>query len=121
MVRFPHRFRKINLDRQNQEELMVARIVSVLAVTALLMHLLDLTSFMVMVHKYGIGVEQNPFMRMLFTHYGFVGLAIVKLGGVLAGLILLLRLARRKQVYLAYFSLFLAAWMGWLGFYSNQV
>ena len=121
MWRMRHPVGKIDEVRQRHEEVLVMRLLGVLALTALAMHLLDLTSFMVMVNKYGIGVEQNPFMRTLYTSVGLTGLAIVKVGGVLMGLILLLWLGRNQRVYLAYISLFIAAWIGWLGFASNQV
>ena len=121
MWRLRHSIGTISADKQHRDELLVTRLVGVLAVTALLMHLLDLTSFISMVTRYGIHLEQNPFMKALYLEYGLAGLAIVKLGGVLAGLILLVRLARRQRVYLAYMSLFIAAWIGWLGFASNQV
>src|SRR5229473_6351329 len=65
-----------------------------LAAFALLMHVLDLATGLRMMLVYGIGLEQNPLARFIMTTSGPVGLIEVKLGVVMAGVLLFVRTAR---------------------------
>src|SRR6266852_5100595 len=72
-----------------------------LAAFALLMHVLDLATGLRMMLVYGIGLEQNPLARFIMTTSGPVGLIEVKLGVVMAGVLLFVRTARLGRPRLA--------------------
>jgi hypothetical protein len=92
-----------------------------LAAFALLMHVLDLATGLRMMLVYGIGLEQNPLARFIMTTSGPIGLIELKLGVVLAGLVLFVRTAQAGRPRLARNCLLLAAGMGMLGWTSNLV
>jgi hypothetical protein len=70
---------------------------------------------------YGIGLEQNPLARYVMTTGGPLGLIEVKLGVVLAGLLLFVRTAYVGRPRLARNCLLIAACIGMLGWTSNLV
>jgi hypothetical protein len=92
-----------------------------LASLAMLMHLLDLATGLRMMLVYGIHFEQNPLARMIMTTGGPVGLVEIKLGVVLAGVLLFIRTAQVGRPRLARNCLLIAAGMGMLGWTSNLV
>jgi uncharacterized membrane protein len=92
-----------------------------LAAFALFMHVLDLASGLRMMLTYGIALEQNPLARFVMTTSGPVVLVELKLGVVLAGVLLFVRTARAGRPRLARNCLLIAAAIGMLGFASNLV
>jgi hypothetical protein len=92
-----------------------------LAAFALLMHLLDLATGLRMMLVYGIQLEQNPLARLVMRTSGPVGLVELKLGVVLAAVVLFVRTAQRGRPRLARNCLLMAACLGILGFASNMV
>ena len=92
-----------------------------LAALALLMHVLDLASGLRMMLVYGIQLEQNPLARFIMNTGGPLGLVEMKLGVVLAGVLLFVRTARLGRPRLARNCLLIAAGIGLLGFASNMV
>jgi uncharacterized membrane protein len=92
-----------------------------LAAFALFMHVLDLASGLRMMFTYGIALEQNPLARFVMTTSGPVVLVELKLGVVLAGVLLFVRTARAGRPRLARNCLLIAAAIGMLGFASNLV
>ncbi len=93
----------------------------VLAACALFMHALDLATGLRMMLVYGIELEQNPLARLIMNHAGPVGLVEVKLGVVLAAIVLFIRTAEAGRPRLARNCLLLAVGLGFLGFVSNLV
>ena len=92
-----------------------------LAALALLMHVLDLATGLRMMLVYGIQLEQNPLARFIMNTGGPLGLVEMKLGVVLAGVLLFVRTARLGRPRLARNCLLIAAGTGLLGFASNMV
>ncbi len=90
-----------------------------LASIALVLHALDLWTGVHGMQRYGLSFEQNPVARALFVAAGPAGVTAAKLATVLAGTYVLLRLARRGQVWLAGGSLVITALLGLLGLVSN--
>ena len=92
-----------------------------LAGFTLLLHMLDLATGLRMMHVYGIDLEQNPLARLIMQTAGPVGLVAVKLGVVLAGVLLLVRTAQLGRRRLARNCLLLSVGIGLLGWTSNLV
>src|SRR5919204_3404912 len=65
----------------------------VLATVALFMHALDLATGLRMMLLYGVDLEQNPVARAIMHQAGPLGLIEMKLGVVLAALVLFIRTA----------------------------
>src|SRR5579859_238433 len=95
--------------------------IHVLAGFALLMHLLDLATGLRMMLVYGIHLEQNPLARFVMHNAGPVGLVELKLGVVLAGILLFVRTAQVGRARLARNCRLIAAGIGMLGWTSNLV
>jgi hypothetical protein len=93
----------------------------VLASFVLLMHVLDLATGLRMMLLYGIDLEQNPLARFLMQNSGPIGLIEMKLGVVLAAVLLLVRTAQVGRPRLARNCLLLAGGIGILGWTSNLV
>jgi hypothetical protein len=93
----------------------------VLAGLALLLHVLDLATGLRMMLVYGIALEQNPLARAVMTSAGPLGLVELKLGVVIAGILLFVRTAQAGRPRLARNCLLIAAGVGLLGFASNLV
>ncbi len=93
----------------------------VLASVALAMHALDLATGLRMMQLYGIDLEQNPLARLIMQNAGPIGLIEMKLGVVLAGVVLLVRTAQVGRPRLARNCLLLAVGIGILGWTSNLV
>jgi hypothetical protein len=93
----------------------------VLASVALAMHVLDLATGLRMMQLYGIDLEQNPLARLIVHNAGPIGLIEMKLGVVLAGVVLLVRTAQVGRPRLARNCLLLAVGIGILGWTSNLV
>ena len=92
-----------------------------LASCALVMHALDLATGLRMMQLYGIDLEQNPLARLIMHNAGPIGLIELKLGVVLAGVVLLVRTAQVGRARLARNCLLLAVGIGILGWTSNLV
>ena len=92
-----------------------------LAGVALMLHILDLATGVRMMVLYGITLELNPLARAVMTSVGPLGLVELKLGVVLAGLLLFVRTAQVGRPRLARNCLLIAAAIGLLGFASNLV
>jgi hypothetical protein len=92
-----------------------------LAAFALAMHVLDLATGLRMMLVYGIHLEQNPLARFIMHNAGPLGLVEVKLGVVLAGILLFVRTAQAGRPRLARNCLLIAAGIGMLGLTSNLV
>jgi hypothetical protein len=92
-----------------------------LAAFALAMHVLDLATGLRMMLVYGIHLEQNPLARFIMNNAGPLGLVEVKLGVVLAGILLFVRTAQVGRPRLARNCLLIAAGIGLLGLTSNLV
>jgi hypothetical protein len=92
-----------------------------LASVAVLMHVLDLATGLRMMQVYGIELEQNPLARFMMQNTGPIGLIEMKLGVVLAGVLLLVRTAQVGRPRLARNCLLLALGIGILGWTSNLV
>jgi hypothetical protein len=95
--------------------------IAALAVFALFMHVLDLASGLRMMLVYGINLEQNPLARMIMINMGPMGLVALKLGVVMAGVLLFVRTAQAGRPRLARNCLLMAVCIGLLGFTSNLV
>jgi hypothetical protein len=95
--------------------------ITMLAILAVLLHALDLATGLHMMLVYGIQLEQNPLARLIMTEAGPLGLAAVKLGVVLMGVLLFVRTAQAGRPRLARNCLLIAAGIGLLGFASNLV
>jgi hypothetical protein len=93
----------------------------ILAGLALLMHILDLATGLRMMLVYGIHLEQNPLARFVMQNAGPIGLVELKLGVVLAGIVLFVRTAQLGRPRLARNCLLIAACIGMLGWTSNLV
>ena len=93
----------------------------VLASFAFAMHVLDLGTGLRMMQVYGIHLEQNPLARFIMHNAGPMGLIKLKLGVVLAGILLFVRTAQVGRPRLARNCLLIAAWIGMLGWTSNLV
>ncbi len=93
----------------------------VLAAFALVMHILDLATGLRMMLVYGIHLEQNPLARFIMHNAGPLGLVEIKLGVVLAGILLFVRTAQVGRPRLARNCLLIAAGIGMLGLTSNLV
>jgi hypothetical protein len=93
----------------------------VLASLALLMQVLDLATGLRMMQTYGLDLEQNPLARFMMQNTGPIGLIELKLGVVLAGVLLLVRTAQVGRPRLARNCLLLAFGLGILGWTSNLV
>ena len=93
----------------------------VLAAFALAMHVLDLATGLRMMLVYGIHLEQNPMARFIMHNAGPIGLVEIKLGVVLAGILLFVRTAQAGRPRLARNCLLVAAGIGMLGLTSNLV
>jgi hypothetical protein len=85
------------------------------------MHILDLGTGLRMMHVYGIHLEQNPLARFIMNNAGPVGLVEIKLGVVLAGILLFVRTAQAGRARLARNCLLIAACIGMLGWTSNLI
>src|SRR6267142_55346 len=92
-----------------------------LAALVLVMHILDLATGLRMMLVYGIHLEQNPLARYIMHTAGPLGLVEVKLGVVLAGILLFVRTAQVGRPRLARNCLLIAAGIGMLGLTSNLV
>ena len=92
-----------------------------LAALALATHVLDLATGLRMMLVYGIHLEQNPLARFIMHNAGPLGLVEVKLGVVLAGILLFVRTAQVGRPRLARNCLLIAAGIGMLGLTSNLV
>jgi hypothetical protein len=92
-----------------------------LAAFALAMHVLDLATGLRMMLVYGVHLEQNPLARFIMHNAGPIGLVEVKLGVVLAGILLFVRTAQVGRPRLARNCLLIAACIGMLGLTSNLV
>ena len=92
-----------------------------LAAFALALHVLDLATGLRMMLVYGIHLEQNPLARFIMHNAGPLGLVEVKLGVVLAGILLFVRTAQVGRPRLARNCLLIAAGIGLLGLTSNLV
>jgi hypothetical protein len=97
------------------------RAIYVLAGLAMLMHVLDLASGLRMMLTYGLQLEQNPLARFIMDTAGPLGLVEVKLGVVLAGVLLFVRTAQVGRSRLARNCLLMAMVIGMLGWASNLV
>jgi hypothetical protein len=95
--------------------------ITTLAIVAVLLHALDLATGLRMMLVYGIQLEQNPLARLIMSEAGPLGLAAVKLGVVLIGVLLFVRTAQAGRPRLARNCLLIAAGIGLLGFASNLV
>jgi hypothetical protein len=95
--------------------------IAILAGVALLMHILDLATGLRMMLVYGIHLEQNPLARFIMHNAGPIGLVELKLGVVLAGIVLFVRTAQLGRPRLARNCLLIAACIGLLGWTSNLV
>jgi small-conductance mechanosensitive channel len=95
--------------------------ITALAGLALLMHMLDLATGLRMMLVRGIQLEQNPLARLIMTTFGPLGLVELKLGVVLAAVLLFVRTAQLGRPRLARNCLVLAVCFGILGFASNLV
>jgi hypothetical protein len=95
--------------------------ITALAILAVMLHALDLATGLRMMLIYGIQLEQNPLARLIMTEAGPLGLAAVKLGVVLIGVLLFVRTAQAGRPRLARNCLLIAAGIGLLGFASNLV
>jgi hypothetical protein len=95
--------------------------IAALAGFALVMHVLDLATGLRMMVLYGIGLEQNPVARLIMTAGGPLSLVELKLGVVMAGVLLFVRTARLGRPRLARNCLLVAAVLGMLGWTSNLV
>jgi hypothetical protein len=95
--------------------------IAILAGFALLMHIIDLATGLRMMLVYGIHLEQNPLARFIMHNAGPLGLVEVKLGVVLAGILLFVRTAQVGRPRLARNCLLIAACIGLLGLTSNMV
>lgn len=93
----------------------------ILAGFTLCMHVLDLASGLRMMLVYGIHLEQNPLARFIMHTVGPIGLVELKLGVVLAGILLFVRTAEVGRPRLARNCLLIAAGIGMLGWTSNLV
>jgi hypothetical protein len=93
----------------------------VLAGFTLAMHILDLGTGLRMMQVYGIHLEQNPLARFIMNNAGPVGLVELKLGVVLAGILLFVRTAQAGRARLARNCLLIAAGIGMLGWTSNLI
>jgi hypothetical protein len=83
------------------------------------LHALDLLTGIRLMLVLGIEQEQNPLARALFQFGGPLGLGAIKLGVVLAGVLLLVSIARAGRVRLARNALLVVALLGLLGVSSN--
>ncbi|MDQ3811646.1 MAG: DUF5658 family protein [Chloroflexota bacterium] len=92
-----------------------------LAVVAIVAHVLDLVTGLDMMLVYGLHLEQNPLARHVMASLGPQGLIPLKLGVVVAGVLVLVRAAHRGRPRLARNCLVLAAAIGLLGMSSNLV
>ena len=92
-----------------------------LAAFALLMHILDLATGLRMMLLYGVHLELNPLARFVMHTAGPLGLVELKLGVVLAGVLLFVRTAHVGRPRLARNCLVIAACIGMLGWTSNLV
>ena len=95
--------------------------IAVLAALAIVVHALDLATGIRMMLTYGINLEQNPLARFIMSTSGPLGLAEVKLGIVLTGVLLFVRTAQLGRARLARNCLFTAMTIGLLGATSNLV
>jgi hypothetical protein len=92
-----------------------------LAGFALLMHVLDLATGLRMMQLYGLHLELNPLARFVMRTGGPMGLIELKLGVVLAGILLFVYTAHVGRPRLARNCLLVAAGIGILGWTSNLV
>jgi hypothetical protein len=95
------------------------RLLCLIALAAFVLHGLDLLSALLLVLQRGPAAEQNPLARAILVNAGPLGLAVVKMGVVVLGLIMLVRVADYGRPRLAAVSLFVAASLGWIGMISN--
>jgi small-conductance mechanosensitive channel len=95
--------------------------ISVLAASALVLHVLDLATGLRMMLAYGIQLELNPLARYVMHTAGPIGLVELKLGVVLVGVLLFVRTAQVGRPRLARNCLLIAVCIGMLGFTSNLV
>ena len=95
--------------------------IAMLALLAVLVHVLDLATGLRMMLLYGISLEQNPFARFIMRTSGPLGLAEWKFAIVLAGVLLFVRTAQRGRARLARNCLLTATTIGLLGAISNLV
>lgn len=93
----------------------------VLATSAMCLHALDLATGLRMMLVYGVHLEQNPLARLVMTNAGPLALVEMKLGVVLAAVLLFVRTAEAGRPRLARNCLLTAVGIGLLGFASNLV
>ena len=97
------------------------RAILVLASLAIVMQVLDLASGVRMMLVHGVHVDQNPLARYIVETMGPIGLIEVKLGVVIAGVLLFVRTAAAGRPRLARNCLLIIATVGLLGWASNLV
>jgi hypothetical protein len=95
--------------------------IALLASLAVAMHVLDLATGLRMMLLYGLELEQNPLARFIMQTAGPIGLIELKLGVVLAGVLMFVCMAQVGRPRLARNCLLLAAGIGVLGWTSNLV
>jgi len=95
--------------------------ITALAALTLALQTLDLATALRMMLVYGVDLEQNPILRTLMLSVGPVGLIGAKLGVVLLGVLLLVKLGRSGRPRLALSCLAICALLGLVGTLSNAV
>jgi hypothetical protein len=95
--------------------------ISVLAYLVFTLHVLDLATGLHMMQSYGLHLEQNPLARHVMANLGPLGLTMLKLGVVAAGILFFVHTAHAGRARLARNCLILAAGLGILGAASNMV
>ncbi len=95
--------------------------VLLLAGLTVLLHALDLVTFLRLTAEHGTSLEANPIIRAAFIHGGSPGVAVVKLGIVVVASALFVLAARSGRLRFGRNCLALAATMGLVGFLSNVV
>lgn len=95
--------------------------IALLSTLAVTFQVLDLTTGLHMMLRYGVGLEQNPLARAIMQTWGPLGLIDLKMGVVLAGVLFLRYMARSGRPRLARNCLAVTMGLGLLGFASNLV
>lgn len=92
-----------------------------LATLAIVLQVMDLTTGLRMMLVHGIGTELNPLARTVMSTAGPLGLAELKLGVVLLGILIFVETAHAGRRRLARNCLLMVAALGLLGFASNLI
>jgi hypothetical protein len=92
-----------------------------LAILALVTQALDLVSAIRMISTHGLRSELNPVAHAIIALGGLAGLSVVKLGVIVAAVLLFVWVGRYGRARLAAVALSLAAAVGAFGYYSNQI